>query len=232
MLMEKYLSIGKAAQVLGVTPLTLRRWEKAKVIRSERTPSGHRRYRADEIMRLLTKRSVGFGTRCVVYARVSSAKSPVGDSEASQSHDVDLEQQRDRLLQEAQKRGYDPVLVVAEQASGINDKRRGLWRVLRLAEKRGFDVLLIESPDRLARFGYRYLTEYLRIFDVRVETVQDRPPASFEEELTRDLIAILTVFSARLYGRRSKGFRKKITDTIHEHLEKGGERTFGKSDPP
>ncbi|MCY0879381.1 MAG: recombinase family protein [Firmicutes bacterium] len=133
-------------------------------------------------------------------------------------------------MEEAQKRGYDPVLVVAEQASGINDKRRGLWRILRLAEKHGFDVLLIESPDRLARFGYRYLTEYLRTFDGRVEPVQEQPPASFEEELTRDLITILTVFSARLYGRRSRGFRKKITDTIHAHHEKGGEHTVGQSD--
>jgi len=198
--MEEYLSIGKAAKILGVTPKTLRRWEAAKTIRSERTPTGYRRYRADDVMRLLTRHHVGFGTRCVVYARVSSAK---------QSHDGNLDRQRDRLLEEAQKRGYDPVLVVAEQASGINDKRRGLWRVLQLAEKRGFDVLLIEFPDRLARFGYRYLTEYLRAFDVRVETVQDMPPASFEEELTRDLITILTVFSARLYGRRSRGFRKK-----------------------
>jgi putative resolvase len=91
-----------------------------------RTPTGYRRYRADEVMRLLTKRSMGFGTRCVIYARVSSAK---------QSHDGNLDRQRDRLLDEAKTRGYDPVLVVAEQASGLNDKRRGLWRVLRLAEK-------------------------------------------------------------------------------------------------
>ncbi|PSR25829.1 MAG: DNA-binding protein [Sulfobacillus thermosulfidooxidans] len=216
--MDKYISIGKAAKILGITPKTLRRWEQAKTIQSVRTPTGYRRYRADDIMRLLTQRQKGFGARCVIYARVSSSK---------QTRDGNLDRQRDRLLEEAQKRGYDPVLVVAEQASGINDKRRGLWRVLHLAEKRGFDVLLIEYPDRLARFGYRYLVEYLRAFDVRVETAQDQPPASFEEELTRDLITILTVFSARLYGRRSKGFRKKITETIQEHHEKGGEQTFG-----
>jgi acetolactate synthase regulatory subunit len=46
--------------------------------------------------------------------------------------------------------------VVAEQTSGINDKRRGLWRILRLAERRGFDV--------------------------RVEVAQDTLPASFEED--------------------------------------------------
>ncbi|MDA8195388.1 MAG: recombinase family protein [Thermaerobacter sp.] len=126
--------------------------------------------------------------------------------------------------------GYDPVLVVAEQASGINDKRRGLWRVLRLAEKRGYDVLLIESPDRLARFGYRYLVEYVRLFDVRVETTQETPCASLEQELARDLITIVTVFSARLYGRRSKGLRKKIAETIHTHTTDPEEAPHGIGD--
>ena len=137
----------------------------------------------------------------------------------NKSHDGNLDRQRDRLLDAAQKRGYDPVLAVTEQDSGMNDKRRGLWRVLRLAEKRGFDVLLIECPDRLARFGFRYLTEYLRAFDVRVETLGDMPPEASKEELTRDLITVLTVLSARLYGRRSQGLRKNITEIIHEHTD-------------
>lgn len=219
--MEQYISIGKAAKLLGVTPKTLRRWEQAQTIQSERTPTGYRRYRADEIRRLLIKRSEGYGHRCVVYARVSSAK---------QSQNGNLDRQRSRLVDAAQRRGYDPVLVVAEQASGINDKRRGLWRVLRLAEKRGCDVLLIEFPDRLARFGYRYLVEYWRAFDVRVETTQETPPVSFEEELTRDLITIVTVFSVRLYGRRSKGLRKKLAETIHTHTADLEEGTHGAGD--
>jgi predicted site-specific integrase-resolvase len=44
------------------------------MLQSERTPTGYRRYRADEVMRLLTKRPMGLGTLCVIYARVSSAK--------------------------------------------------------------------------------------------------------------------------------------------------------------
>jgi hypothetical protein len=35
--MEKYLSIGKAVKILAVTPKTLRRWELAKAIQSNRT---------------------------------------------------------------------------------------------------------------------------------------------------------------------------------------------------
>ena len=72
--MEEYLSIGKAAKILGVTPKTLRRWELAKTIQSEGTPTGYCRYRSDEVLQLLIKRPVGVGSRCVVYAPMSSAK--------------------------------------------------------------------------------------------------------------------------------------------------------------
>ncbi len=94
--MEPYISIGKAAKMLGVTPKTLRRWEQAKTLQAERTPTGYRRYRADEIRRLLIKRSEGYGHRCAIYARVSSAK---------QFHDGNLDRQRSRLEDAAQQRG-------------------------------------------------------------------------------------------------------------------------------
>ena len=38
------VSIKEAAQELGVSQVTLRRWEAAKKIEVERTPRGHRRY--------------------------------------------------------------------------------------------------------------------------------------------------------------------------------------------
>ncbi|WP_427854612.1 MerR family DNA-binding transcriptional regulator, partial [Desulfotomaculum copahuensis] len=43
----------KACEILGVVPMTLRRWEKAGKIQCIRTPSGQRRYPRSEILRLL-----------------------------------------------------------------------------------------------------------------------------------------------------------------------------------
>lgn len=42
---ENIFSISKAARYLGVTPLTLRNWQKKGLIKSFRTPGGHRRFR-------------------------------------------------------------------------------------------------------------------------------------------------------------------------------------------
>ena len=53
-----------------------------------------------------------------------------------------------------------------------------------------------QKEDRFVRFGYDWFEAFCSDME---------PPESFspEEELVRDLIAIVTVFSARLHGLRS-----------------------------
>jgi molybdopterin-binding protein len=48
--------IGPAARILGVRAETLRRWERAGRLRSDRTPGGQRRIPAAEVSRLLAER--------------------------------------------------------------------------------------------------------------------------------------------------------------------------------
>jgi excisionase family DNA binding protein len=47
--MDKIFSISEAADYLGVSPLTLRNWEKQSKIRAFRTPGGHRRFRKSDL---------------------------------------------------------------------------------------------------------------------------------------------------------------------------------------
>jgi predicted site-specific integrase-resolvase len=65
------ISIGKAAQELGVTRKTLRRWEKAGKIVSERTQKGHRRYNLTKLLGVTSKKNLA-EKRTIAYARVSS----------------------------------------------------------------------------------------------------------------------------------------------------------------
>jgi putative resolvase len=50
--MERLINIKKASQMLGVCPLTLRKWDNAGKLKAVRTKGGHRRYRESEIRRL------------------------------------------------------------------------------------------------------------------------------------------------------------------------------------
>ena len=51
--MERSLSPSEAADLLGITPDTLRRWERQDRIQAERTPGGQRRYREADVKTLL-----------------------------------------------------------------------------------------------------------------------------------------------------------------------------------
>lgn len=50
---QRLLTIGQAAELLGVHPLTIRNWSEKGTIRCLRTPGGHRRYRLRDLQRVL-----------------------------------------------------------------------------------------------------------------------------------------------------------------------------------
>jgi len=49
---ENVMKISEAARHLAVHPETLRKWEKAGLITSEKTPCGHRIFTAEQILRI------------------------------------------------------------------------------------------------------------------------------------------------------------------------------------
>jgi len=203
------LSIGEAAKRLGVHPNRLRAWEKQGLIRPVRLPSGQRRYPVEEINRILGTGGIKAEPDAVgLYARVSTKK---------QADAGNLERQLERLRAYARDKGYRVVAEYSDVASGLNQKRRGLERVLKMAERGEFKKLLVEYPDRLARFGYAYLERHLKYCGVEIEVTSQRETEDAHMELVQDLSAIVTFFSARLYGARGgrkirQGFRELIKD--------------------
>jgi len=49
------------------------------------------------------------------------------------------------LLEHCRAKGYQVVAVIAEQGSGLNEKRKGLHRILRLAREGKMDLLVVET---------------------------------------------------------------------------------------
>ncbi|MCL5258776.1 MAG: IS607 family transposase [Firmicutes bacterium] len=121
-----------------------------------------------------------------LYARVSS-------------HDQrsDLDRQLARLSQYAAERNLHVVESAAEVGSGLNGKRRKLLRLLSDAK---IGAIVVEHRDRFARFGSEYLEASLAASGRRLIVVD---PAEMNDDLVQDMIAVLTSFCARLYGRRS-----------------------------
>lgn len=202
---KRLLHPKEAAYELGVSTKTIHRWDEAGKLRTVRTIGNHRRIPIEEIWRL---RSQGKrAERCVLYARVSSVR---------QVHDGNLARQTARLREAATSRGYEVVQMITEQASSLNERRKGMKKLLSLIGEQAVDVVLIEYPDRLVRFGFGYLEQAFSWKDVRLEVLD--PPKHQEptEELIQDMLTIVTVFAGRLYGQRAKGVRKRVETVLKE----------------
>lgn len=203
---RKLVSIQEAAQFLGVTPTTLRRWEReGRLLPDARTRGGDRRY---DLSRLggESDGSDKPDHKTVAYARVSS-------------HDqkADLERQKQVLELYCARQGW-AFEVVADLGSGMNYHKKGLKKLLNdiLADRVG--RLVITHKDRLLRFGAELIFAICEAKHVEVLILNRGEDTTFEEELAQDALEIITVFSARLYGSRSRK-NQKLLDGVKNAVE-------------
>jgi putative resolvase len=137
----------------------------------------------------------------VTYARVSN-----------HSRKNELEYQVDRIAQYCSSKGYRVNKQYKEIASGMNDNRLQLWKML----DSNPTIVVVENKDRLTRFGFNYLQKLLEKQGCKVEVMNlDQED---ETDLIKDLVSIITSFCCRLYGiRRAQNKIKKIKETLTEN---------------
>jgi predicted site-specific integrase-resolvase len=195
------LTMKNLKDMYGISRLTLINWEKQGLLQPIRTPGNQRRYRKEDIEKLLNlvetqenKEIVEPDT--ILYARVSTKK-----------QEEYLKNQIKRLEEYAKEHNYN-YEIVFEVASGVNENRRGLQKVLNRVKNGKVKRVIVEYPDRLARFGYEYIKFFMETFGVELIVINGKENVEdINQELADDLIAIVTSFSARIYGKR--GGKKK-----------------------
>ena len=204
--MSKLLSIKQAANQLGVSVSTLRRWDETGVLVAQRTPKGHRRYDLSKINPNLTRNKVEQQRKTIAYARVSS-------------HDQksDLQRQIEILELYCSSQGWS-FEVISDLGSGMNYHKKGLKRLLDDILDNKIDRLVLTHKDRLLRFGAELVFALCEARQVEVVIINQGENLSFEEELAQDVLEIITVFSARLYGSPSKK-NKKLIEAVKASLE-------------
>ena len=196
--MIKLISIKEAADVLGVSVQTLRRWEReGKVLPVQRTAGGQRRF---DLHSLHTPQPVlKMPERpTLAYARVSS-------------HDQkeDLVRQEKMLEMFCSSRGW-PFEILSDLGSGMNYHKRGLKKLIQKILNQNIGRLVLTHKDRLLRFGAELIFAICEEKEIEVVLINQGNEPSFEEELAADVLEIITVFSARLYGSRSRKNKKLI----------------------
>ena len=71
--------------------------------------------------------------------------------------------------------------------------------------------LHLSHKDRLLRFGHELIFQLCKWSGAAVIIHNEAQIMSFEEELCKDVITLMTVFSARLYGKRSHTNKKQTS---------------------
>ncbi len=192
------VSIGKAAVFFGVSRDTLRRWESVGKIKSERTPKGHRRYDLGKLKGIQS--TTRADKKTIGYARVSG-------------HDQkgDLQRQVELLEAYCAAHGWHHE-IIQDLGSGLNYKKKGLNDLIKRICSNSIQRIVLTNKDRLLRFGAELIFSLCELFDIEVVLINSSERPSFEEDLAQDVLEIITVFSARLYGSRSRKNKKLVEE--------------------
>jgi predicted site-specific integrase-resolvase len=132
----------------------------------------------------------------VVYARVSSSENK-----------SNLDSQANRVAQFCNAKGWVVKEVVKECASGLNDSRPKLQKILK---ENKASRIVVEHKDRLTRFGFEYIKT---LYDGDIVIINE--VTEEQDDLMNDFVSLVTSFCARLYGRRGN---KRRTEKLIKEL--------------
>jgi putative resolvase len=183
-----YVKLREAVERTGLHPHTLRKYADSGLIPSLRTPAGQRLFDIDSFV------GKQHPAHVIAYARVSSRK-----------------QQDDLERQIAYLKAKEPSAeVVTDIGSGLNFKRKGLKALLERSLQGDKLTVVVAHRDRLARFGFDLIAWLIERNGGQVVVLSKSAHTSPTDELLQDLLAILSVFAARMDGLR------KYRDEIKE----------------
>jgi putative resolvase len=192
----EYLPARTIKKHYGVCTATLRRWAEKGQVRAIKTPGGKRLYHSVDI-----QRSFGFDappTRAdqkakVCYARVSTRH---------QQGDLD------RQVQDL-KQAFPTHEIVQDVGSGLNWNRKGFGALLDRVQQGTVGEIVVAHRDRLCRFAFQLVERFCKAFGTKLvvrDETDDRHGTT--EELSDDLMSIVTVFVARNNGKRAAENRR------------------------
>jgi putative resolvase len=195
--MDNTYSPKEFGKLIGRTTNTLQKWDREGKLKAHRSPTNRRYYTHDQYLRYRGLVAAEQGLT-IAYTRVSGvAQKP------------DLANQVKALEAYCQQNAIKVDEWLSDIGSGLNYKRKQFNRLMELVELGQVRRLVIAHKDRLVRFGYDYFEAFCERHQTEI-IVMNGEAMSPEQELVRDLIAIVTVFASRLHGLRS--YKKAIKD--------------------
>lgn len=139
----------------------------------------------------------------VCYARVSS-------------HDQKEDLSRQSAVLESYCAAYGWTFeLIQDLGSGLNYQKKGLKQLIKSICTGSVGRLVLTHKDRLLRFGAELVFSLCECYGIEVIIINAKEDTTFEDDLVQDVLEIITVFSARLYGSRSRK-NKKLLEALSE----------------
>jgi predicted site-specific integrase-resolvase len=186
----RHISIGEVSIILGLSVVTLRRWDSLGLLKPTfRTLGNHRRYNLDNILKMVNKKS--------------DLRKIIGYSRVSSMHQKDDLETQSKVIENYIKDKSEDYEIIQDIGSGLNYKKSGIKKLIKMICDRKVSMLVITHKDRLLRFGSDIIIQLCERFSTEVVVLNSDTQETFEKTLCNDIISIITVFSAKLYGSRS-----------------------------
>lgn len=203
-----WVRVKKAAEILRMSPETVRQWSNTGKIECQRSAAGQRVYDEDYLRSLVDPESEESSTQHVFYVRSSSGQ------------DTPMETQNKALELVYGK----PVKVFSDKASGLNERRKGLAALLNWVSEHPGTTVCVTAKDRLTRFGFTYLEMLIQDRNGKVVALDDETTKEPHEALMGDFMALLASFSGRFYRIRGWDQQRRLLadagDVINERSSK------------
>lgn len=193
--------VGKAAKLLGVSRVTLQKWDREGKLVANRNETNRRYYTDEQINNFLRKPRIELN-RIVAYCRVSSP-----------NQRPDLKNQRKCLEEFCKASGIANVDYLEEIGGGLNFNRPIFLEIIHEITVGRISKLIVAHKDRLCRFGFELIKNLcdLNNCELLVVNVEQLSP---EQEMVQDLMTIIHCFSSRLYGLRN--YKKTLQKALEE----------------
>ena len=194
--------IGELCHEIGRSHATVWRYMKEKRIRFyQDKPGSHCYFDVDEVKNdLYSKNKTITEDKTIIYVRVST-KEQIND----------LNYQTQLLEQYCAAKGWS-YEIISDIGGGLNFNRKGLQQLLEKIFKKEVDNVVINYKDRLARFGYELIEQMCKCNNVNLISVTQTVDIPYTQELTEDILSVITHYSSKLYGSRSHKNKKIVEE--------------------
>lgn len=197
--------VGEFAKLIKKSVKTLQRWDREGTFKPDiRTSTNRRLYSHKQYLDYFNIEN-NIKRKNIAYIRVSSS-----------SQKNDLKSQKEYINKFTLNAGLSIDDIYEDIGSGLNYKRKYLIKLTEEIINKEINIIVIAHKDRLVRFGFEWFQWLCDKYNVKLLIINDEN-LSPSEEMTKDLMSIIHVFSSRLYGLRK--YKKTINEACKENID-------------